>query len=63
MFIGKVTDHTNGLLIDDRNTREEGAGQYHACGVSKPSMGGGYLACALGERRASSLMPHNLVPH
>ena len=39
MFIGKVTDRTDGLLIDDRNTREEGVGQYHACGVSKPSMG------------------------
>lgn len=39
VFIGKVTDRTNGLLIDDRNIREEGAGQYHACGVSKPSMG------------------------
>lgn len=39
VFIGKVTDRTNGLLIDDRNIREEGVGQYHACGVSKPSMG------------------------
>ena len=39
VFIGKVTDRTDGLLIDDRNTREEVVGQYHACGVSKPSMG------------------------
>lgn len=39
VFIGKVTDRTDGLLIDNRNIREEGAGQYHACGVSKPSMG------------------------
>lgn len=39
VFIGKVTDRTDGLLIDDRNVREEGAGQYHACGVSKQSMG------------------------
>lgn len=39
VFIGKVTDRTNGLLIDERNIREEGVGQYHACGVSKPSMG------------------------
>ena len=39
VFIGKVTDRTDGLLIDDSNTREEGVGQYHACGVSKPSMG------------------------
>ena len=39
VFIGKVTDRTNGLLIDNRSVYEEGAGQYHACGVSKPSMG------------------------
>ena len=39
VFIGKVADRTNGLLIDNRSVYEEGAGQYHACGVSKPSMG------------------------
>lgn len=39
VFIGKVTDRTNGLLIDNRSVYEEDAGQYHACGVSKPSMG------------------------
>ncbi len=63
VFIGKVTDRTDGLLIDDRNTREEGAGQYHACGVSKPSMGAVIWRVHWGKTLASSLMPHNLVPH
>ena len=39
VFIGKVTDRTTGPLADSPNTVTEGAGQYHACGVSKPSMG------------------------
>ncbi len=39
VFIGKVTDRTNGPLIDNRGVIQQGAGQYHACGVSKPSMG------------------------
>ena len=39
VFIGKVTDRTTGPLADSPNTVMEGAGQYHACGVSKPSMG------------------------
>ena len=39
VFIGKVTDRTNGPLVDNRSTMQQGAGQYHACGVSKPSMG------------------------
>lgn len=38
VFIGKVTDTTNGPTVDDR-IHMDGAGQYHACGVSKPSMG------------------------
>ena len=57
VFIGKVTDRTDGLLIDDRNTREEGVGQYHACGVSKPSMG------ALGERRLLRVSCHTTSCH
>lgn len=39
VFIGKVTDRTNGPLVDSRGVIQQGAGQYHACGVSKPSMG------------------------
>lgn len=39
VFIGKVSDRTRGPLVDNRNVVEEEAGQYHACGVSKPSMG------------------------
>lgn len=39
VFIGKVTDRTTGPLDDAPYTVTEGAGQYHACGVSKPSMG------------------------
>lgn len=39
VFIGKVTDRTTGPLADSPNIVTEGAGQYHACGVSKPSMG------------------------
>ena len=39
VFIGKVTDRTTGPLADSPFTVTEGAGQYHACGVSKPSMG------------------------
>lgn len=39
VFIGKVTDKSNGFLIDNRNVYEQGAGQYHACGVSKQSIG------------------------
>lgn len=39
VFIGKVTDRTKGPLADSPFTMTEEAGQYHACGVSKPSMG------------------------
>lgn len=39
VFIGKVTDRTKGPLADAPFTVTDGAGQYHACGVSKPSMG------------------------
>lgn len=39
VFIGKVTDRTTGPLADSPYIVTEGAGQYHACGVSKPSMG------------------------
>lgn len=40
-FIGKVWDHSNGYLNDDKNFTEykENLGQYHACGISKQSIG------------------------
>lgn len=37
-FIGKVYDHSDGNLISG-GTYVKGAGQYHAVGVSKPSIG------------------------
>ena len=37
-FIGKVYDHSDGNLVG-AGTFRTGAGQYHATGVSKPSMG------------------------
>ena len=39
IFIGAVTDRTAGPAVDDANKKIDDAGQYHACGVSKPSMG------------------------
>ena len=44
IFIGKVYDHSNGKIALDTGGQNlgdymEGAGQYHACGVSKQSMG------------------------
>lgn len=40
VFIGKVADHSNGYLEEVKNSPyTEGLGQYHACGVSKQSMG------------------------
>lgn len=44
IFIGKVVDESNGYKAlastnVDRNTYIKGAGQYHACGVSRQSMG------------------------
>lgn len=39
VFIGAVTDSSSGYLIDNPGTYAEGAGQYHAVGVSKQSMG------------------------
>lgn len=44
VFIGKVYDHSNGKIALDTGGTSlgeymEGAGQYHACGVSKQSMG------------------------
>ncbi|MBR0299004.1 MAG: DUF4955 domain-containing protein, partial [Bacteroidales bacterium] len=38
VFIGKVYDHADGPLVSN-GVRVENAGQYHAVGVSKPSMG------------------------
>ncbi|MBU3836231.1 MAG: DUF4955 domain-containing protein [Candidatus Phocaeicola merdigallinarum] len=39
VFIGAVRDYTDGPLADAYPTMQKNAGQYHACGVSKPSMG------------------------
>lgn len=40
-FIGKVWDHSNGYLNNDKEFKEykENLGQYHACGISKQSIG------------------------
>lgn len=38
-FIGNVYDHTRGPLTDDRSQILEDMGQFHACGVSKQSLG------------------------
>ncbi len=37
-FVGKVYDHSDGNLVSN-GTYKEGVGQYHAVGVSKPSIG------------------------
>lgn len=39
VFIGATVDKSNGYLVDSPTTFVEGAGQYHAVGVSKPSIG------------------------
>lgn len=39
VFIGAVRDYTDGPLADAYPTMQKNAGQYHACGVSKSSMG------------------------
>ncbi len=39
VFIGKVSDKTSGPSVANALNIIEGAGQYHAVGVSKPSMG------------------------
>ncbi len=39
VFIGATKDNTSGYLIDNPSIHTENAGQYHAVGVSKQSMG------------------------
>ena len=39
VFIGATTDRSNGYLVDNASAFVEGAGQYHAVGVSKPAIG------------------------
>lgn len=39
VFMGKINDHTDGYYVEEKNTFVQGAGQFHACGVSKQSMG------------------------
>ena len=39
VFIGATVDRSSGYLVDNASAFVEGAGQYHAVGVSKPSIG------------------------
>ena len=39
VFIGKTIDEADGYLVDSPSSWVENAGQYHAVGVSKPSIG------------------------
>ena len=39
VFIGATIDRSSGNLIDNPSSFAEGAGQYHAVGVSKPAIG------------------------
>lgn len=50
-FIGKVWDHSNGYLNDDKEFKEykENLGQYHACGISKQSIGNVIWQCRWGD--------------
>lgn len=50
-FIGKIWDHSNGYLNDDKNFTEykENLGQYHACGISKQSIGNVIWQCHWGD--------------
>lgn len=50
-FIGKVWDHSNGYLNDDKNFTEykDNLGQYHACGISKQSIGNVIWQCHWGD--------------
>ena len=50
-FIGKVWDHSNGYLNDDKQFKEykENLGQYHACGISKQSIGNVIWQCHWGD--------------
>ena len=50
-FIDKVWDHSNGYLNDDKEFKEykENLGQYHACGISKQSIGNVIWQCHWGD--------------
>ena len=39
VFIGATIDRSSGYLVDNASAFVEGAGQYHAVGVSKPAIG------------------------
>ena len=39
VFIGATVDRSSGYLVDNASSFVEGAGQYHAVGVSKPAIG------------------------
>lgn len=50
-FIGKVWDHSDGYLDKDTKftVRKENLGQYHACGISKQSIGNVIWQCHWGD--------------
>lgn len=50
-FIGKVYDHSDGYLDADRSftMAKENLGQYHACGISKHSIGNVIWQCQWGD--------------
>lgn len=48
VFIGKVSDYSDGIYNDTRNAWAKSVGQYHACGVSKQSIGTVVWNCAWG---------------
>lgn len=50
-FIANVYDHSDGYATSDKQfiTYKTGLGQYHACGVSKPSIGNVIWNCTWGD--------------
>ncbi|WP_276894432.1 DUF4955 domain-containing protein [Hallella bergensis] len=48
VFIGKVGDYSDGIYNDTRNVWGKCVGQYHACGVSKQSIGTVVWNCTWG---------------
>ena len=49
VFMGKIVDHSDGYYVEEKATYAEGAGQFHACGVSKQSMGTVIWRCTWGD--------------
>lgn len=63
VFIGAVRDCTDGPLADEYPTFQSNTGQYHACGVSKPSMGAVIWKVTWGDDACLNRMPLSLVLH